>query len=237
VSSTEADDPAESRGGGRGPQAHDILDAWRRRGADRLDPVRFRFIEVMARRTAAHEGEVRRVLDTRLAHLLTTYGADVERSERLGMNAHAAPSPQGPGLGDRASARGPIAELLDRLTHSTGAHGETRPGGSAEAALGAAPQLKTVRYFKRTWDRLSTEQRLADSLTKAPKNAGPLNSQRLVHRSLSLMRDVSPEYLNHLVSYVDTLLWLDRATGGGATTRTTGAAHTTGDTRAPRRGR
>ena len=31
----------------------------------------------------------------------------------------------------------------------------------------------------------------------------------LVLRSLSLMRDLSPDYLNRFVGYVDTLLFLD----------------------------
>ena len=44
-----------------------------------------------------------------------------------------------------------------------------------------------------------------------PKNAAPLNSHHLVHRSLTLMRDLSPEYLDRFMSYVDALLWLDQA--------------------------
>ena len=53
-------------------------------------------------------------------------------------------------------------------------------------------------------------------LAKVPENAGPLNSQHLVHRSLTLMRDLSPEYLNRFMSYVDALSWLDQANAMGA---------------------
>ncbi len=49
-----------------------------------------------------------------------------------------------------------------------------------------------------------------------PENAGPLNSHHLVHRSLLLMRDLSPEYLNRFMTYVDTLLWVDQLNGAGA---------------------
>ncbi|MFP4906442.1 DUF2894 domain-containing protein, partial [Paraburkholderia sp. BR14261] len=52
------------------PAARALLDAWRARGADQLDPVRFHFIEALERRAAAHAGEARRLLDARLAQLL-----------------------------------------------------------------------------------------------------------------------------------------------------------------------
>ena len=45
---------------------------------------------------------------------------------------------------------------------------------------------------------------------QAPKNAGPINSHVVALRSLALMRDTSPDYLNRFMSYVDTLLCLDQ---------------------------
>jgi hypothetical protein len=33
-----------------------------------------------------------------------------------------------------------------------------------------------------------------------------------------MMRDLSPEYLERFMSYVDALLWLDQANGAGAVT-------------------
>ena len=44
-----------------------------------------------------------------------------------------------------------------------------------------------------------------------PQNPGPLNPQMLAIKSLSTMRELSPDYLNRFVSYVDTLLWLERS--------------------------
>jgi hypothetical protein len=44
-----------------------------------------------------------------------------------------------------------------------------------------------------------------------PENAGPLNSQHLVHRSLLLMRELSPEYLERFVGYIDALQWLEQS--------------------------
>ena len=41
-------------------------------------------------------------------------------------------------------------------------------------------------------------------------NAGPLNSHRLVLRSLEMMRTLSPHYLQHFLSQMDTLLALEQ---------------------------
>lgn len=207
------------------------IEALRGRGADRFDPVRFRFIEELARRASTHEGATRNILDARLAQLLAAYEEDFERQDRADERS-TVPASQG-------SHRGPLAALLDEVARATPLH-EEGPGAKRQeaAAPAVAAELKTLRYFRSTWDGLVTQQRLTDSLTKAPKNAGPLNSQHLVYRALSLMRDVSPGYLNRFVSYVDTLLWLDQSTGGGMLPEATRSApHPEGEKKAPRRGR
>jgi hypothetical protein len=81
----------------------------------------------------------------------------------------------------------------------------------ADAADRPAPEARTLQFFKRTWSRLSADQRLAQSRACLPDNAGPLNSQHLVHRSLVLMRELSPEYLEHFVGYIDALQWLEQS--------------------------
>jgi hypothetical protein len=47
------------------------------------------------------------------------------------------------------------------------------------------------------------------TLQQAPKNAGPINSHMLVLRSLELMCDTSPDYLDCFMSYAETLLCPD----------------------------
>ena len=66
-----------------------------------------------------------------------------------------------------------------------------------------------MRQFRNTWSKLSANKQLAQALDTAPKNAGPINSHMLVLRSLALMREISPDYLNRFMSYADTLLCLD----------------------------
>ncbi|MCR6475895.1 DUF2894 domain-containing protein [Variovorax sp. ZS18.2.2] len=165
------------------------LGAWRERGAHRLDPVRFHFIETLAKRAADHGGEARRILDEKVTALLAAYGEDLEKI------------PDAEVVAGERSARGPLAELTDHLVRHA----------SSERMDPATNELKVLPFFRSTWSKLSAERRLTQSLAKLPQNAGPLNSHNLVHQSLTLMRELSPEYLNRFVSYVDALLWVDQA--------------------------
>jgi hypothetical protein len=86
----------------------------------------------------------------------------------------------------------------------------TDTGEAPSGTVSPARELKSLRYFRSTWSRLSAEQQLAQALAQAPENAGPLNSHLLVLRALQLMQDVSPDYLQRFMSYADTLLWLEQ---------------------------
>ncbi|MDM0038589.1 DUF2894 domain-containing protein [Variovorax sp. J22G21] len=167
-----------------------LLDAWRERGDHHHDPVRFRFIEALATRAAAQRGDARRILDDRLARLLAAYGEELGTTDSCADATAKLPTPP-----DRSA----LAELVDHI----GRHASTH-------------DVETLSYFRSTWSRLSAERRLTQSLAKLPENAGPLNSHQLVHRSLTLMRELSPEYLHRFMAYVDALLWIDQANAGGA---------------------
>ncbi len=186
------------------------LEGWRERGDDRLDPVRFRFIEALARRAAAHQGEARRILDDKLQRLLLAYGEDLEKRRD-------APVPPAKLKRDDSPDASPLAGLLDHIAQHAAPEGEVPSVGEAVPGLLAAPrELKTLGYFRSTWSRLSADRRLTQSLAAVPENAGPLNSHQLVHRALTLMRELSPEYLHRFMSHVDALLWLDRANASSA---------------------
>lgn len=160
------------------------LAAWRADGADRVDPLRFRFVEALARRVAAHAGPARGHLDDRLAQALAAYARTVAQTPP----GPPAPAPAVPGPG-------PVAGLVDAL------------GGLAPA--GAEPELKALREFRRHWTLLRADQRLHQSRADVPDQAGPLNSQHLVHRTLAVLRELSPEYLDGFMAQVDALLWLE----------------------------
>jgi len=195
--------------------AHEVrttLDAWRERGADRLDPVRFHFIEALQKRAAGHTGEARRILDDRLSKLLAAYADDLER--RAASAADAARGAASPG----EPAPGALAGLMDYIG---GAHAAVNAGGPTAAGHAASrsasyPELEMLDYFRELSSKLRTERQLRQSLEQVPGNAGPLNSSSLVHRSLSLMRELSPGYLKQFLSYVDALSWMEQMNGGAA---------------------
>ncbi|KLN58569.1 DUF2894 domain-containing protein [Variovorax paradoxus] len=184
-----------------------VLDAWRVRGEQRRDPVRFRFIEALARRASAHGGDARRILDDRLATLLAAYRENLEKAQCADS---ASAVPDGSAKQAARLPRGPLAELVDHMARQAPLRGDDPPADDAAPP----PELRTLRYFRSTWSRLSADRRLTQSLAKVPENAGPLNSHHLVHRSLMLMHELSPEYLNRFMSYVDTLLWVDQLNAG-----------------------
>jgi hypothetical protein len=164
--------------------ARAMIDAWRARGDDRANPVRFHLIDALERRACDYDGEARRMLDERLAQLLDTYRRDVE-----GFAATRAEDKD-------AEKPGPLAMLVDDFANAS-------PISHAEL----------LDYFRAVWSKVSAEKQLRDSFAQVPKNAGPLNSSSLVHRSLSFMREISPEYLQHFLAYIDALSWMEAMSG------------------------
>lgn len=185
--------------------------ALRARGAPRLDPVRLRHIEALARRAAAHHGPTRRLLDDKLARLLAACSAQVDAAQR----AAAAPPA-------RAPSGTALAELLAHMAHM--AQAQQAPNTPQTPHVSPMPhtphtpgmvELKAIRNYRSTWARLKLDQRLHQLLAQVPGNAGPLHTQRLLHEALTAMRAASPQYLQHLMAQVDALLWLERAGGEG----------------------
>ncbi|CUJ45130.1 DUF2894 domain-containing protein [Achromobacter aegrifaciens] len=177
--------------------ARAMLDAWREAGADRVAPVRFQFMDALQRRAAAHGGEARRLLDAKLAALIQAYeteleGAPVDAAEYAPAPASAIPEP------------GPLAALTAYIAD---------PGTDARGAAdlrATYPELQTLEYFRGVWSRVSADRQVRQSQEQVHKNAGPLNSNQLVHRALSLMREVSPGYLQQFLSYIDALMWMEQ---------------------------
>ena len=107
----------------------------------------------------------------------------------------------------------PLAELTRDLAQHSASGGE---GGAwsapvADGGVAKLDELKAIRQFSKTWSELAVDRQLAQAIEQAPDNAGPLNSQRLVLRSLALLREISPDYLRRFMSYADALLWLEQA--------------------------
>ncbi|QWP77085.1 DUF2894 domain-containing protein [Lysobacter sp. K5869] len=175
------------------------IEAWRAQGADRLDRVRFHRLDAMARRADAAQGELRRVLEGRVYSLIGAYADDLRRLEV--------------GAEPAANDNGGLNELTARLQREA-VQRESAWAGAGDAEPAAFPRLAALDEFRARWSRLSLDRQVRQSLERAPANAGPLNSGRLVHRALNLMQSLSPEYLQHFLGYVDALAWMERLSEG-----------------------
>lgn len=202
--------------------------ALRAAGAHRFDPVGLHYLDVLARRSAMQQSPVKHLLDAKLAQALASLERRFEQARSAARqmlertvphHAHAADALQQLfAAGDfkelerLAKALKPgaepasLASLVGQLGHpspdSTGTRSMDNPGMRSE--------LKTIREFRNTWSKLSAGNQVKRALEHAPKNAGPINSHILMLRSLTLMRDVAPDYLHRFMSYADTLLCLDQ---------------------------
>jgi hypothetical protein len=129
--------------------------------------------------------------------------------------------PENPGTPSPGTPRrGPLGELADYIaSHAPLA----RPG---------YPELDMLDGFREIWSRVDMGRQLRQSQEQVPDSAGPLNSSHLVHHALALMQSASPGYLQHFLSYMESLSWLERMhSGAGQDTtrsRNTGATTSTG---------
>ena len=164
-------------------------------GANHFDPVRFHFLEALARRLPAHQGPVRGLLEEKFSQALHDYQARFEQAQAASY------------VDLRPVARPcPLADVNRYLRQ----HPLHQRAGEVAENSGAATELKAIRYFRPTWSQRRVDRQLSQALARSPQNAGPLNSHLLLLRALTLLRDSAPDYLNHFMVYADALLWLEQ---------------------------
>lgn len=207
------------------------LAALRQQGRDKMDTVRFHFIETLARRAQPQSGPLRRVLDDRLAKALAEYNAGCDQAQTDARDTVTRMADRSPDSGDmlwalfstgdfrdlrqqvakleRNPHAGPLADLVSHIMRQTSAD----PDGhlAKRSGDGKHDDLKSVSHFRGTWLKLQVEQTVKQALATGPSNAGPLNAHSLILQSLKLMSNASPGYLNQFMAYADAMLWLDRA--------------------------
>ena len=204
-------------------------------GGEHFDAAGWHYLDALARRAAACEGSVRRMLEAKLERALAAFSerfahARSDAAELLATSG--AKHPQAVAelnqlfadgdfkglryLCARLEARlqcAALSELVSQLDPALTGAPEHPPAHLAAsrtmAAATPALELKTVRESRATWAKMSVGKQLALAMKQAPVNAGPINSHMLVLRSLAMMQDISPDYLSRMVTYVDTLLSLD----------------------------
>lgn len=166
------------------------LDALRASGAARVDAVGWHYIETLAQRMQAQSGPAQRLLLAKLQEALV----------RLETRMSAAAGP----VAKQDAEPSPLATLLQDMGSKSAPQGSNKSTGSEL-------ESPRIQAFKKQLSQISVQKQVTQAIAQAPQNAGPINSHMLVLRSLGLMRDISPDYLNRFMTHVDTLLCLDEA--------------------------
>jgi len=157
--------------------------------AAQLDPVGWHYLQVLAERTRNQTGPAHALLQAKL----NTAVAQLQL--RLA-------KPQTPSTLPSSLAPSPLSALLQDMA----APSAQRPWSPSGHGRLDNPR---VEQFRQQLGKISVQKQVTQAIAQAPQNAGPINSHMLVLRSLGLMRDLSPDYLNRFMSYVDTLLILE----------------------------
>jgi hypothetical protein len=189
--------------------------ALRLAGADQFDRVQFHYLEVLVHRLGAQRASVKRILADKLVAALASFKERFEQAQRKA-GAFTGVMP-GVALSESNDRRESLGDLARSIAQHSPEYVDADLDDSVERNVALRPELKTLRHFRNTWSKLSVDKQLTQALDQAPRNAGPVNSHMLVLRSLALMRDISPDYLNRFMSYADTLLCLDQNTKGKST--------------------
>jgi hypothetical protein len=212
-----------------------LVASLRDEGAECFDGAGWHYLDTLARRAAAQEGTVRRMLEAKLERALAAFAERFAQARSAAAELSAATGtkhPQAAADLQRLFANGDfkglrylsatlearvqcatlselVAQLEPGLAGASG-HAPAQQAASRTTATSSANlELKIVRESRATWARMSVDKQLALAMKQAPKNAGPINSHMLVLRSLAMMQAISPDYLSRMVSYADTLLSLD----------------------------
>jgi Protein of unknown function (DUF2894) len=211
----------------------------RKEGAQRLDPARFHYLDVLSQRMDTAPGEVRCILEGKLKVALADYGKRFRQAQKAASDDLTRLSAQRPALarelqrlfaaGEYAGMRRlgaqsaftrpctPLAQLNQYIQSAKQNGIDHRPdgfgsglGSSLVSDKDASSEMASVRRFRESWSKNAAEKQVDQAVVRGPVNAGPLNSHMLVLRSLALMRKLSPDYLRRFLSHVDSLLWLDQ---------------------------
>ncbi|AMO69652.1 hypothetical protein DOK_15214 [gamma proteobacterium BDW918] len=199
-------------------------------GADQFDPVRFRYIEALALRAHGSRQPLGQRLTEKSAASLADYLAS-----RGAIRADSKAIKSRPGTATVASLAALRRALDASQTRPTvGAsdfeqqlqdqEGELLQGALFASSLGneaaaeppsdnvdvAVKPLKSSQSLRVHQQRRAAEKRVELAIAEGPESPGPLNPQMLAIKALSIMRDISPHYLNRYVAYLDTLFWVEQ---------------------------
>ena len=192
------------------------LQAWRDSGADRCDPPRFELIAALAQRAQRYAGSARAQLDARLSQLTDAYAQLVAVEVAKPAATTSVESPLQSLL--QQLEADPLQYQLPLRTDNAVVADHDSGDGNDTALMPALDE------FQQLWSRIRIDSLLRQCLDSLPEDAGPLHSSVLTYRAMALMQELSPEYLQHFIAYVDVLTWMEPVSGTNTVVEPTRAA-------------
>lgn len=174
----------------------DKLATLRDAGAPAQDAAGWLHVLSLQERSQAHQGAARALLDRKLNQALDALQARMAAGLFAGAKAASSSC-------SSSTALEPSA--LGHLVHAWQARRTSSQAVQPTPNLLSSLESPRVQAFREELAKLRTHKQVSHALSQAPLNAGPLNSHMLVLKCMSLMREASPDYLQHLVVYVETL--------------------------------
>lgn len=181
------------------PELEPRLQALQAANAPRLDPVNWHYLHTLSERFGAQTPTVQTALRPKLEQLLDQIEQAVAQPDPCTSRAEPTPSPSA------------LSLLLAEMGMPAALATQAQP---APQTLSAPTESPRVQQFRKQLRTLSVQKQVRTALSKAPQNAGPINSHMLVLRALGMMRELSPDYLQRFMTYVDTLILLENAVQG-----------------------
>lgn len=182
------------------------LSALRAAGQHQCDPVGFVYMTQLAKRLPTQPDPVRRLLAEKLGRAMLRYRDKLRQPPAAAQIQNNSSTPTEPSkIANSVTNLAELNRYIDNSVVMIRDNGWTaiEPDFSG---------MKSVDQFKQAWSRIMAEDQVAQAMLQAPKNPGPINSHMLVLQTLTLMRQLSPAYLQRFLAQADALLCLDRVT-------------------------
>lgn len=189
--------------------------------------ARLQLAELLLERAASARDSVAALLNQKAEALL----AEAEQTQATepvesAIAAEEKPSPLAQLLEDFRSTddnnEAPVSELDKKIQEQNARWlAAAEPPISVQAKPETERGLRAARQLKHQQGRNARRSKVQFALDSRPDDPGPLNPQMLAVQILSQIQSVSPGYLEHLVTYMETLAVLDQKSSakGKKTTR------------------
>lgn len=210
--------------------AHDLSERLTRLSQQTVncDDIRLKIADALIKRARDAKPEVQRVLMVKAEKNIDDFETSVH-CKKIHDGVQSAPAQQDTLMALMASIQPTLPEVTEKSRgvefdeyllqqESNILQSLVDADQAAVAASSSASSIKTAlsrsgRYQKHSQLQKSADRLVNIAIEQSPENPGPLNPDMLSIKALKLLRDLSPQYLNRFVAYIDSLIWIEEAAG------------------------